>query len=408
MREVIQRYRLNSEGNIAFLAVVLVGYFVGLIAGLNNGITPVQIGITAVLTLVYLFLGLADDAYFARYDSAGGKAAYFIIQLSLALTVQMILGPGSSWLIALPLVGTAVTELKGLWRWPIYLAVLGGIFFPLYFAVGLEQALFFTLSFSPAMLFVNVFTRLVVRAEEERAKAEDLAQQLEAANHQLSSYAAQVEELATTKERNRLAREIHDNLGHYLTVVNVQIKVAQAVMDANPAKAQDALEKAQGLTQEGLNAIRSSVAALRESPLGARSLPDAIGDLLAETQASGLVTTFDVRGEQRPLDEKTALTLFRTAQEGLTNVRKHASASRVDVVLDYDDPQQIMLCVCDNGVGVTTAVAAGMANDSLPAQGFGLLGIQERVQLLGGHMQFESAPGKGATLTVTVPGNAHD
>src|SRR6185369_12887105 len=112
------------------------------------------------------------------------------------------------------------------------------------------------------------------------------------ANQQLRDHAAQVEELASTKERNRLAREIHDSLGHYLTVVNVQIGAAQAILEQDRPRALDHLSKAQALTQEGLAEVRHSVAALRASPTESGPLPEALAKLAEQWNAAGLSTRF--------------------------------------------------------------------------------------------------------------------
>ena len=111
------------------------------------------------------------------------------------------------------------------------------------------------------------------------------------------------------------------------------------------------------------------MAALRESPVGQRPLSEAISLLTETTSQAGIVTEFSVLGEPRPLSNQIEYALYRVAQEGLTNVRKHARASRVDVLLDYSQDDVVRLEIADNGVG--TAVADG---------GFGLLGIRERVQ----------------------------
>jgi signal transduction histidine kinase len=255
------------------------------------------------------------------------------------------------------------------------------------------EAYYYVLTITPAIVFVVIFTRLVTSEHQARQDAEALTADLEEANRQLTAYSTQVEELARSKERNRLAREIHDNLGHYLTVVNVQIRAAQAVMAANPQKAQEALDKAQRLTQEGLDAVRQSVSALRESPLSGRSLDKALKLLVEETESSGIVARLVVRGETFKLDPKVELTLYRAAQEGLTNMRRHARASQVDLILVFSDNSQVALTVADNGVG-----AAAINED-----GYGLLGIQERVDLLGGQMNVDSSPGEGFTLSITLP-----
>jgi signal transduction histidine kinase len=249
------------------------------------------------------------------------------------------------------------------------------------------------LTFITAFVFVIAFVRLTTAAEQAQREAEQLAAELADANRRLGDYAVQAEELATHQERNRLAREIHDNLGHYLTVINVQIKAAQALLAKDPAQANAALEKAGRLAQEGLVAVRQSVSTLRDSPLGHRTLPEAVAALAAETQAAGVVAEFYLTGQPRPLGPRAELTLYRAAQEGLTNVRKHARASRVDLTLDYSEPSAVSLLVSDNGLGDTP--------DGPP--GFGLLGLQERARQLGGQFSAEPGPDGGYRLLVTLP-----
>ena len=250
------------------------------------------------------------------------------------------------------------------------------------------------------MTFTVLFTMIAFREQDARIETERLARDLQTANHRLAEYASQVEELATVRERNRLARDIHDNLGHYLTVVNVQIEAARTVMASNPEKAQNSLEKAQKLTQEGLSSVRKSVSALRESPLAERPLPEAISQLIEENQATGIVTNLNILGTPRQCDPKVDLTLYRTVQESLTNIRKHANASQAEVILDYTNNNLVQLSIEDNGVGAENTEG-----------GFGLLGLHERIQLLGGQIDIETSIGQGLTLTVQIPTkeeNHHD
>jgi signal transduction histidine kinase len=336
-----------------------------------------------------------SDVLFDRFPTQLGTAVLFIIPIALVLVVQALLGANGTWLLSLPIVATAVERLPPVWRWPVYLASLLGLALPLWLLTGsINEIIGPTLVFIPAILFVVAFTEARLNERDARREAEKLTVELEKANHQLTAYAVQAEEMATIQERNRLAREIHDNVGHYLTVVNVQIEAARAVMAQDPDRARTALDKAQKLTKDGLTAVRQSVAAFRESPTDSRSLIDAIQSLVQETRSSGLVAEFEVVGEHRSLDSQTKLTLFRVAQEGLTNVRKHAHASRVDVVLDYSLPQTIRLSIRDNGVGKSAAVV----------DGFGLIGMRERVHMLGGRLTIESAVGKGLWLETAVPG----
>lgn len=394
---------LDRQGFIATSAVIGIGFiasFLGYFVDLRTGDTPpftgTQLLIASLLGIVYLALSLVDETVWVQRFGRQARLVAFTTLILLALTIQTLLaGSFAIWLISMPLVGSAAVDLRRPWNWLVYLIVLLGVFLP----IGLRfndwnDAFFATLTFSPAIIFVIIFVQLAKAAGDAQREAEQLTGQLEAANHQLSAYAVQVEELATTKERNRLAREIHDNLGHYLTVVNVQIRAAQALLKQDADKAADALNKAQQYTQEGLAAVRQSVSSLRESPLGDRPLSETITTLVEQSRASGIVTEFEIRGTERPLTPQIALTLFRVAQEGLTNVRRHARASRVDLILDYMNPAMISITIQDNGVGT-------QINEN--GSGFGLLGLRERAQQLGGRVVTDSMLGKGFRLVIEVP-----
>ncbi|MCK7480830.1 MAG: sensor histidine kinase [Candidatus Moduliflexus flocculans] len=300
--------------------------------------------------------------------------------------------------MGLPLANIAVDRLSPRGRWPVYLGIVAAFVLPILHYSTWEAALMNGLIISVGVLFSVLLSQLRLNEQHAREKAEALASQLEQANRQLAEYAFQAEELAATQERNRLAREIHDNLGHYLTIVNVQIEAARLTLDSDPARAVDALTKAQDLAKKGLASVRESVSALRVSPVENRPLEDAIVELVNETEMDGLTSVFQLVGDTRPVEPKTALALYRAAQEGLTNVRKHADASRVDVTLDFSQPGYIRLTVQDDGSGAADT-----------SGGFGLIGIRERVQLLGGEFRVETAIGKGSCSRSLYPlGKRHE
>jgi signal transduction histidine kinase len=245
-------------------------------------------------------------------------------------------------------------------------------------------------AFGAAIVFVAVFSELVLRERKNRTEVERLASELSEANRKLREYAMQAEELAVTRERNRLAREIHDTLGHYLTTVNMQLEAARALLDTDRNKAEAAMLKAQNLTREGLLEVRHSVASLRSLPVEGRTLREAIGALVGENATTGIITELVVTGEERLLGPQYELALYRAAQEALTNVRKHSLATQADVCLEYRQ-NSVKLSVKDNGTGASNN-----------GNGFGLMGLRERVHLLGGDVSTITAPGEGFLLEVEL------
>ena len=241
-----------------------------------------------------------------------------------------------------------------------------------------------------AAVFTAVVTELLRR--EQRARAE-----LAEANARLRGYAAQAEELATTRERNRLARDIHDGLGHHLTVVQMQVQAARAVLPSDPGRADEVLTKAQQQASEALAEVRRSVATLRE-PRTSPPLRTALEALTAEVSAAGVPATLEVVGTERRLPAEAEESLFRSAQEGLTNVRKHAAATSARVTLTYGDDGTVRLSVRDDGCGLP---AGGRDADR---RGFGLVGLRERAARAGGQLVVAPVPGGGTELLVEVPG----
>jgi signal transduction histidine kinase len=228
-----------------------------------------------------------------------------------------------------------------------------------------------------AVVFGAVVTELLRREQAMRAE-------LDRAQARLRDQAAQ-------DERLRVARDIHDGLGHSLTVVAMQVQAARALA-ASGGDPDEVLAKAQHQSQEALAEVRRSVGALRE-PRAAPPLAVALQDLAAESSAAGVPTRLTVDGDERPLADAVREALFRTAQEGLTNVRKHADASRAEVVLAYAE-EAVRVEVRDDGRG---------ARDGGEGGGVGLTGLRERAEELRGSLSLGPGDGGGSALRVEVP-----
>jgi len=379
--------------SLAFLIVVFVSYLLAFSLR-DQPYTPLEVLIISVAGLIYTVIGLIGSEVGDRLKSLPFSISFFLVELILGSWI-VFLSNAAAWMILFPLASMNVTLFPrkamivvNTFLWSTMIGVI-------WLLSGDWLATIRTgLAYGGAIVFVVVFTQILVIEQKTRIEVERLANELEGANRKLREYAVQVEELATAQERNRLAREIHDGLGHYLTAVNIQIKAAQAVMSADPERAQDALNKAQTLAQEALLDVRRSVASLRASPTENRPLHEALFSLIEECRASGLDITLETSGVMRILAPKVELALYRAVQEGLTNVRKHAQATHARVRLDYQSGR-VCLQVEDDGKGVEPSGSS--------AEGFGLMGLHERVTLLGGQMQIHSVPGEGFQMKIEIP-----
>ncbi len=254
------------------------------------------------------------------------------------------------------------------------------------------------------LVFIGGMTQLAKREQEARERSDTLLTELTTAHRQLQVYAEQAGELATTQERNRLAREIHDSLGHYLTIINVQLETALALRPRDDMRADRAVGEAKRLASEALADVRRSVAALRPTALDQLSIGEAVTAQVADfCEHSGLPAELAIDGDERRCSQATGLALYRTVQEGLTNIRKHAAAQHVAVRLHFG-PITTVLTITDDGRGFIAAAHAADHDAPRPDDGgFGLIGIRERIVLLGGTLDIGPGPDGGTILHATVP-----
>ncbi len=248
-----------------------------------------------------------------------------------------------------------------------------------------------------------MLTLATLRQAADRHRLQRLYDELHLAHTHLQALHQQAREAAVAEERNRLAREIHDSLAHYLTVISVQLEAAEKLGAEQVDRALEQVRRARRLTLECLQEVRRSVAALRASTLEELSWSNALEKLAAEFgDTTGLQVELRISApEDIRLAPEIALALYRIAQEGLTNVHRHAHATRVLLAVTVSNGA-VELVVQDDGHGPPAEPPSGQG-------GFGLLGLRERVELLGGRLGFGRAPSGGSRLEVVLPVQvAHD
>ena len=208
-------------------------------------------------------------------------------------------------------------------------------------------------------------------------------------------------------ERQRLAHEIHDTLAQGFTSIVTQLEAADQVLATAPNVARDHLDLARRTARDSLGEARRTVEALRPQPLERAALPEALRDVVDRWRAGqgeAIEVSVTVDGQPSVAPPDTDVALLRVAQEALTNVARHAGATRVDLTLSYLD-DLVLLDIADDGAGFTTD---GMARGSVEAGGYGLLAMRERMLGVGGELVVESAPGDGTTVAARVPLAGHN
>jgi signal transduction histidine kinase len=204
-------------------------------------------------------------------------------------------------------------------------------------------------------------------------------------------------ERAAADERVRIARELHDVVAHHISVIAVQAEAAQEVLATNPERAEAAMGAVADTARTALGELRRALGVLRSGPdLAPQPGLAGVDDLAASVRRAGLGVELHTTGRPRPVEGVVGVTAYRVVQEALTNVLRHADARTACIDLAFDDVA-LVVTVSDDGTGAGGAVADG------DGQGHGLVGMRERVTVLGGELDAGPAPGGGFTVRARLP-----
>ena len=325
------------------------------------------------------------------------RRANLIIALQTGLVVALIETTGAGFpFIFLFFILSATAMLHNPLRtglvWLGGFILLTGWFF--FEQEGLSGGLRAIAIYAGGYLFFGVVAHLLTQARLTQRQNARLLDELQAKNRQLQAYAAQVETLAAIEERNRLAREMHDTIGHRLTAAAVQLDGAERLTASQPERAAALIGAGRQQVRDALQDLRRTVGRLREPVEVELPLPQALHRLAASFQeATGLVVHLALPETVVEMTPAQRLALYRTAQEGLTNIQRHAAARQAWLRLECS-ADRLALHVSDDGRGL----GAGSSGS-----GFGLRGLRERAAQLTGPVALADRPGGGAILTIQLP-----
>lgn len=318
---------------------------------------------------------------------------YFAVNLVIWL-IEYWLAPGVYWIVF-----AYIGQMFGLLpaRFPIVATLfVSGTLFARNAMWGSSESnttlLLGTLAVWTMLVVFMLFISHLTQTSQERGQ---LIAQLQAAKNELESAQQREAELAVLRERERLARDLHDSLGHTLVTLSVQLEAIQRLYRVDQEAASEQVDEMKAMTRSSMDALRRSIAGLRAPGLEDRALRPALQALCVDfAQRTGLEVTCEIDRAADDLRLTTAEALWRTTQEALTNVEKHAQARSVGVSLEYE-PDAVTLRIVDDGVGL----AAGA--ESLPNR-FGVRGMRERVEGLGGTLALDGSP-SGTTVKARLP-----
>ncbi len=258
--------------------------------------------------------------------------------------------------------------------------------------------------------FIMLFQRLTRERFERNGLVKELGQrnsELEELHRQLAQSVVQEQELAVLRERTRLAREMHDTIGHALVLISVKLEAAQRLRERDPKRCDRELEATKQVARETMSALRASIANLRSPILEQKQISQALSGTIEEfTQRTGLHITYLLQTDIDFLPEASAETLWKVSQEALTNIEKHAHANHVQVTISRQD-QKLLLSIHDDGIGLPQTIynpqQAGVPVYSSFDGHYGLRGMFERVEAIGGRLTLHSDKEQGTTIEAELP-----
>jgi signal transduction histidine kinase len=209
--------------------------------------------------------------------------------------------------------------------------------------------------------------------------------------HDISEYRSLVEELAATRERNRLARDVHDTLGHTMTTLITLLKVSGITCETDPVRTKEKISQAMVIAKEGLNELRRSISGLKAEKLEASDLITGLKRLISDFESSGMKIDLSIHGVDNVSEPAYSGVIYRICQEALTNSLRHGKAAHVTIVIKLVE-QNLKLFIIDDGCGCKEI-----------KKGLGLPGMEQRVKELHGTIEYGSDGEKGFNISVEIP-----
>lgn len=345
--------------NVILITYAVLVLFLHQISDNSRTRTHIYFGVQTALIVVGMMLYYELDFFALLFMPLGGQAM-FILPRKRAIT----------WVVVFSIV-----------------IIIGQII-----QFQFPETLPFTFLYLAGLFFVAFYSTLMLRTNEARIQSDQLLDELQQAHSQLQSYAGQAEELATAKERNRLARELHDSVAQTLYGLTLQAEAAARELKTGQTdKAAEQLREIRDSAQQSLQETRLLIFELRAPILEQEGLASALRSRLESVESrSGLKAQIQLQ-EVGQLPAKVEAGLYGVSNEALNNVLKHAHATVVKVSLKKESGK-VILEIQDNGVGFAVDAMSG---------GMGLHGMKERAEQFGGALKIESGA-SGTTIKVEV------
>lgn len=366
-----------------------------------HSVTPAMLGqvlvLCGLLVVIYILTQRIRHPLWLQMGLAG-QAASVMILVILTQTFPLLLGLLLViWQIALRLSAIQIVTFLAGMQTSLGVAMISLI------PTSIERNTNL-LTFGVACMVVAGLLWMARAQLQRRRQAERRLAFLSESTHELARQEAEVRTLATAAERTRMAREFHDDLGHQLVLISVQLQMVEELIEDDPGAALNFLVATGEQLRDAWRSVLSAADALL--PLEGHVLRQSLDELVCQYQLRvGARITMNITGSLDELCPATACTIYRTVQEGLTNACKHAQAQHIQIDVCCDGAQ-VSVRICDNGCGQVVCDTHELACTAHPTDApgsFGLVGLRERAEALGGSVDAGPLPEGGFCVYLALP-----
>ncbi len=238
---------------------------------------------------------------------------------------------------------------------------------------------------------ITIYKNLLEENNKKNIELQRVNEELSLMNEQLKKSALTVEELAVEKERNRIARDVHDTLGHTMAVLITLLNVSSITCRNDPGKTHEQLKEATAIAKEGLKELRRSISGIKNEKLEQNSLLDSLKEMIKQFEKSGIKVDLIIEGISQNFEVENKDTVFRLCQEALTNSLRHGKAEQATIIIKLTDGH-LKILITDDGIGCTEI-----------QKGYGLTGMEQRITDAGGTVSFGSDGEKGFNIYADIP-----
>jgi signal transduction histidine kinase len=344
--------------------------------------------------LVLLLLDMVNLIVFPNHMPIAIDGVMYIARVAIVIFL-VVMDPTEISFLLIGLIPYYTYLLSGAIMTVLVVGAIGYLFYLEYESVKINL-----LPVIGSLMFFVTTAIITKRSVKVTMHNMELMNELGETNIELKVYADEIGKLSVIEERMTLSGNLHDSIGHYLTAISIQLEKALALHDISKEQSNEAILNSKDMASKALNEVRQFVGTLQEQPESFNFIEKA-QEVISTYQNDTRMIEFHVNGDEMLYPSIVRRNFFYAIQEALTNIQKHAHASHVDIMINFDKKNAVLM-VADDGMGFNLRRARNLDGH------YGLANLERRARLLGGEFSVDSKVGRGTTIEIKIPNRSEN